>query len=48
MIFGRLYGSVSYTGASPTKAGLYFGATKNVLWAVASDTISHNKNPFDI
>lgn len=41
-------GSVSYTGARPTKVGLYFGTNRNAMRAVASDTISHNKNPFDI
>lgn len=41
-------GSASYSGAKPSEVGLYFGTSADNMIKVASDTINHNKNPFDI
>ena len=41
-------GTASYSGTRPSEVGLYFGTSPNNMNKVARDTISHNKNPFDI
>ncbi len=43
-----VYGSVSYSGSRPSKVGIYFGTSKSNMSKVASDTINHTKNPFDM
>lgn len=40
--------SISYSGARPSEAGLYFGTSQGNLRKVASDKINHNKNPFEV
>ena len=41
-------GTAAYSGTRPSEVGLYFGTSPNNMNKVARDTISHNKNPFDI
>ncbi len=43
-----VYGKVSYSGTRPSSVGIYFGTSSSSMKKVASDTISHNKNPFDM
>lgn len=44
----RIDGSCSYSGAKPSSVGLYLGTKTTTMPKVDSDTINHNKNPFDI
>ena len=41
-------GTASYSGSRPSEVGLYFGTSPDSMSRVASDTINHSKNPFDI
>lgn len=40
--------SISYSGARPSEVGLYFGTSQGNMRKVASDKITHNKNPFEV
>lgn len=44
----RIDGNCSYSGTRPSSVGLYLGSTDSTMSRVDSDTINHNKNPFDI
>lgn len=44
----KITGSCSYSGAKPSSVGIYMGTSANSMSKVDSDTINHNKNPFDI
>ncbi len=43
-----VYGSCSYSGARPSEVGVYFGTSPSNMTIVGRDTITHNKNPFDM
>jgi hypothetical protein len=44
----QLNGTCAYSGTRPTAVGIYFGSTSSSMNKIASDTINHTKNPFDI
>lgn len=44
----RLSTACSYTGNHPSSVGVYLGTSTNNMTKRGSDTINHNKNPFDI
>ena len=44
----RLDGSCSYTGTRPSSVGVYMGTSSGNMTKWGSDSINHNKNPFDI
>lgn len=44
----RIDGNCSYSKTRPSSVGLYMGTTASTMSRKDSDTINHNKNPFDI
>lgn len=44
----RVTSTCSYTGTRPSSVGVYLGTSTSNMTKRGSDTINHNKNPFDI